>query len=165
MATAHPACLLRAPRPGDIGWIIHRHGTLYAQEHGWNEKFEGLVAEVAGAFLRDHDPARERCWIAEHEGRIAGSIFLARGDGNFAKLRLLYVEPFARGQGIGQALVAECVRTAQACAYAGIALWTTSNLRAARRIYEAAGFRLESEQSFDTFGPPLIGQHWKLVFD
>ena len=161
----NPLIVLRNPRAGDIGWIIHRHGALYAEEYGWNEKFEGLVAEVAGAFLRDHDARRERCWIAEREGRIAGSIFLARGDGNLAKLRLLYVEPSARGLGIGRVLVEECVRTARDCGYAGITLWTTSALHSARRLYEAAGFQLESEEAFDTFGPMLTGQHWLLTFD
>lgn len=156
---------LRAPAPGDIGWIIHRHGVLYAEEYGWNEKFEGLVAEVAGAYLREHDTLRERCWVAEHDGRIAGSIFLMRGNGDSAKLRLLYVEPFARGLGIGHALVNECISTARACGYSSIVLWTTNVLHAARRIYEAAGFILESEERFDTFGPSLVGQHWRLALD
>lgn len=162
------SCTLRAPRAGDIGWIVHRHGVLYAKEYGWNECFEGLVAEVAGKFLRDsrsdNDPARERCWIAERDGAIAGSIFLMHGEGSFAKLRLLYVEPSARGLGIGELLVGTCVDAARALGYSGLTLWTTSNLDAARRLYEAAGFRLESEESFDTFGPALVGQTWKLSF-
>ncbi|HEX7046052.1 MAG TPA: GNAT family N-acetyltransferase [Gammaproteobacteria bacterium] len=157
-------CTLRAPRAGDIGWIVHRHGVLYAKEYGWNECFEGLVAEVAGKFLRESDPVRERCWVAERDGAIAGSVFLARGEGGFAKLRLLYVEPSARGLGIGELLVRTCVDAARAVGYSGLTLWTTSNLDAARRLYEAAGFRLESEESFDTFGPTLVGQTWKLSF-
>ncbi|HEX6930362.1 MAG TPA: GNAT family N-acetyltransferase [Gammaproteobacteria bacterium] len=156
---------LRAHLPGDIGWIIHRHGALYAQEYGWNTHFEALVAEVAADFLKNHDPARERCWIAECDGRIAGSIFLMRGDGGTAKLRLLYVEPWARGKGIGQRLVDECLRAAREYGYTAMTLWTTHNLPSARRIYEAAGFMLEKEEPFDTFGPHLIGQTWRLEFD
>ncbi|HEX7030783.1 MAG TPA: GNAT family N-acetyltransferase [Gammaproteobacteria bacterium] len=158
------ACVLRAPGPGDIGWIVHRHGVLYAEEHGWNMRFEGLVAEVAGKFLRDHDPERERCWIAERDGRIAGSIFLTRGEHGFGKLRLLYVEPFARGSGIGQLLVETCIDAARDCGYRGLELWTTGVLHSARRLYEAAGFRLEAEARFDTFGPELAGQTWRLAF-
>lgn len=157
-------CVLREHRPGDIGWIIHRHGVLYAEEYGWNTAFEGLVAEVAGQFLQHRDPAREHCWLAEHDGRIAGSILLTRGEGGFGRLRLLYVEPAARGLGIGQHLVGTCVRAARELGYTGLTLWTTGNLHAARRLYEAAGFRLESEKPFDTFGPQLVGQDWRLDF-
>lgn len=155
---------LRAPRPGDIGWVIHRHGVLYAEEQGWNMKFEALVAEVATGFLLAHEPVRERCWIAEVDGERSGSIFLMRGEGNEAKLRLLFVEPLARGRGVGQRLVEECVRTARECGYEAMTLWTTSNLNAARRIYEAFGFTLQSEAAFDTFGPRLVGQNWRLQF-
>ncbi|HEX7030091.1 MAG TPA: GNAT family N-acetyltransferase [Gammaproteobacteria bacterium] len=157
-------CVLRAPRPGDIGWIVHRHGVLYAEEYGWNERFEGLVAEVASDFLLTHDTANERCWIAECDARIAGSIFLMRGDGGFGKLRLLYVEPWTRGLGIGRLLVDTCITAAKDAGYAGLTLWTTSVLHAARRLYEAAGFVLEAEEGFDTFGPRLVGQTWRLVF-
>lgn len=157
-------CMLRAPRAGDLGWVVHRHGVLYAQEYGWNEKFEALVAEVASAYLRNHDPELEHCWIAERNGAIAGSVMLVRDENGFAKLRLLYVEPAARGLGIGQMLLAQCIRTARECRYAGIVLWTTGNLQSARRLYEAAGFRLEAEEAFDTFGVPLVGQHWRLSF-
>lgn len=158
-------CVLHAPCAGDLGWIVHRHGVLYSQEYGWNEKFEGLVAEVAAAYLRDHDPHLEHCWIAERNGAIAGSVMLVRAEGGFAKLRLLYVEPAARGFGIGRMLLAQCIDKARECRYAGVVLWTTSNLHSARRLYEAAGFRLESEEPFDTFGMPLVGQYWRLAFD
>lgn len=156
------AFILREPLPGDIGWVIQRHGALYAREYGWNQQFEALVAEVAGAWLRAHDPLRERGWIVEMQGEPVGSVFLMRGEGNDAKLRLMFVEPQARGMGIGAALVERCIETARGCGYEALTLWTTSNLDSARRLYEAAGFRLVSEESFDTFGPVLLGQHWRL---
>ena len=158
----HSAFSLRSPEPGDIGWVIQRHGALYAREYGWNNQFEALVAEVAAGYLREHDPVRECGWIAEMHGERAGSIFLMRGEGNEAKLRLLLVEPAARGHGIGQALVNACVDRAREAGYDALTLWTTHNLHAARRLYEAAGFTLVSEEAFDTFGPQLVGQHWRL---
>src|SRR5262245_3575815 len=129
--------LLRSPQPGDIGWIIHRHGILYAQEYGWNEEFEALVAEIAAKFIQNFDPKRERCWIAEREGETVGSVFLVRKSATVAKLRLLYVESSARGLGIGRRLVSECTRFARHAGYKKIVLWTQSILTSARKIYQA----------------------------
>ncbi|MBW3567174.1 MAG: GNAT family N-acetyltransferase [Proteobacteria bacterium] len=159
---AESGLLLREPVPGDIGWVIHRHGILYTREYGWNINFEALIAEVAARFMRERDPERERCWIAELNGRRVGSIFLMRGEGDDARLRLLYVEPDARGHGVGRRLVNECVTTAREAGYETLTLWTTNVLAAARHLYEEAGFTLQSEESFDTFGPRLVGQYWQL---
>jgi len=150
------------PRPGDIGWIIHRHGVLYAQEYGWNEQFEALVGEVASGFLKKHNPERERCWIARLNGQIVGSVFLVEQSRNTAKLRVLYVEPKARGRGIGESLVRRCIAFARRAGYRKIVLWTNGILHAARRIYERAGFRLIDEEPIDLFGPQLIAQTWEL---
>ncbi len=155
-------CQLRQPRPGDIGWILHRHGVLYAQEYGWNTVFESLVAEVCAGFLKSHDPARERCWVADRHGEILGSIFLMAGDDGGAKLRLFYVEPMARGQGVGKALLDACLAFARAADYRYVTLFTTDVLDAARHLYQAAGFRLESEQASDAFGPTVNHQYWRL---
>ncbi len=154
---------LRAHRHGDIGWLIHRHGALYAEEYGWGEGFEAVVAEIGAAFLRNFDADRERCWIAERHGAIAGSVMLVRGSKDTAKLRLLLVEPEARGLGIGKRLVAECIAFARERKYRAVSLWTQSNLLAARRIYEAAGFRLVGEQRNRDFGSDLISQIWELT--
>jgi DNA-binding MarR family transcriptional regulator/GNAT superfamily N-acetyltransferase len=155
--------IIRPHRPGDIGWVISRHGALYAEEYGWDETFEGFVAEIAGAFIKSFDAKRERCWIAEREGEIVGSVFLVKGpDEHTAKLRLLYVEPGARGLGIGARLVEECARFARAAGYRGIALWTNSVLVSARRIYEAAGYRLVKSEPHRSFGQDLIGETWQL---
>lgn len=153
---------LRPPRPGDMGWIVHRQGALYASEYGWDTTFEGLVAEIVAGFLRANDPRRERCWIAESGGAIAGSIFLVRESDAVAKLRLLYVEPAARGQGIGQKLVAACVAFARAAGYQTITLYTNDILVSARRIYEAAGFTLTKEWKHHSYGKDLTGQIWDL---
>jgi DNA-binding MarR family transcriptional regulator/GNAT superfamily N-acetyltransferase len=153
---------LRPHRPGDIGWVIHRHGALYAQEHGYDASFEALVAEIAAAFLRKFDPARERCWIAECDGEIVGSVFLVRKSERVAKLRLLLVEPDARGLGIGMTLVAACIEFARQAGYRGITLWTQRGLDTARRIYEQAGFRLASEQPHHSFGRDLVAQTWAM---
>lgn len=154
--------LIRSHRIGDIGWIVRRHGMLYAEEHGWDESFEGLVAEIAGAFLRAHDPRREHCWVAERDGDILGSVFLVDGGRDVAKLRLLYVEPMARGEGIGRRLVEECMRFARQAGYHDMTLWTNDVLVSARRIYEAAGFSLVAEEKHRSFGKDLVGQHWRL---
>lgn len=151
-----------APRPGDIGWIIHRHGVLYAEEYGWNEQFEALAGQVASEFLRKNNPKRERCWVARLDGQIVGSVFLVEQSRTIAKLRLLYVEPSARGRGIGEALVNRCIRFARQAGYRKIILWTNSVLHTARRIYERAGFTLIDEEPNSLFGPRLTAQTWAL---
>jgi DNA-binding MarR family transcriptional regulator/predicted GNAT family N-acyltransferase len=151
----------RHPAPGDIGWVIERHGALYAEEYNFNRKFEVLVAQVAGAFLADHDPARERCWIAERDGTRVGSVFLVRKTDEIGKLRLLLVEPSARGLGIGKRLVEECIAFARQVGYRRMTLWTNDILVAARSIYHATGFRMVSTEPHSDFGSPMVGEEWE----
>jgi DNA-binding MarR family transcriptional regulator/GNAT superfamily N-acetyltransferase len=155
---------MRSPKPGDLGWIIHRQAVLYAQEYGWDWTYEGLISDILGKFILDFDAAKEQAWIAEHEGKIAGSVFLVRGDDPLtARLRLLYVEPSARGLGIGKALVAACIDQARRNGFRELTLWTNDILVTARRIYEAAGFRLIAEEAHRSFGHDLVGQTWTLT--
>jgi DNA-binding MarR family transcriptional regulator/GNAT superfamily N-acetyltransferase len=156
------AVTIRAPRAGDFGWMIERHGVLYAHEYGWDETFEGLVAEIVGGFARAHDPVRERAFVAELAGRRAGCVLCVRGDEGTAKLRTLLVEPWARGHGLGTRLVDECIAFARRAGYERMVLWTNDVLADARRIYERAGFRLVEEGAHRAFGHDLVEQTWSL---
>lgn len=157
-----PGLQLRPHRPGDVGWVIHRHGALYAQEYGWDESFEALVAEIAAQFVKNFDPRRERCWIAELDGEPVGSVFLVKYTDEVAKLRLLFVEPHARGFGIGRRLVQECIAFARASGYRKVILWTQSILGAARKIYQNSGFRIVKEERQRAFGADLVSETWEL---
>ena len=152
--------ILRDPEPGDLGYITHQQSRLYTREYGWDWTFEALVSEIVGKFVQEFVPGRERCWIAECEGDIVGSVFLVRQDDETAKLRLLYVDAAARGLGLGRRLVQECIRFAQAKGYKRMVLWTNDVLVSARRIYEGTGFTLLEEEPHHSFGKDLVGQIW-----
>ena len=152
--------ILRDPEPGDLGLVVARQGRLYAEEYGWDWTFEALVAEIVAAFARDFVPGKERCWIAESDGEVVGSVFVVRQDDDTAKLRLLYVDRSVRGSGLGRKLVDECLRFARLKGYRRMMLWTNDVLVSARRIYEGAGFELVEEEQHHSFGKDLVGQVW-----
>ena len=161
---APAAYLLRPPQAGDLGWIVHRQAVLYAEEWRYNEEFEALVAEIVGAFVKNLRPEMERCWIAERDGEVVGSVFLVRKSDTVSKLRLLYVEPSTRGLGIGSRLIDECVRFAKQAGYRKMTLWTQSELDAARRLYKKAGFTLTAKKTHDSFGRKgLVAETWDLA--
>jgi DNA-binding MarR family transcriptional regulator/N-acetylglutamate synthase-like GNAT family acetyltransferase len=157
-----PATLFRSHRPGDIGWIIHRQGLVYSQEYGWDETFEGLVAEILAKFIKKHDPDRERIWIAEQQGKLVGSIMIVDAGDGTAQLRLLFVDPEARGRGIGKRLIEESVLFSKKSGYKRIKLWTQSNLLEARRLYQKAGFVINEKEPHHSFGHDLIAEIWEL---
>lgn len=154
--------VVRGLRPGDLGWVVQRNGVLYAQEYGWDRTFEALVARVVADYVDQHDPAHENAWVAELDGRPVGAVFCVRKDDATAQLRLLLVEPEARGAGIGTRLVTECIEFARAAGYTSMILWTNDVLVAARRVYQKAGFELVEEDRHRSFGHDLVGQIWRL---
>ena len=153
---------LRSPGPGDLGWIVERHGALYAREYGWGLPFEALVAAVIAEFAAAGDDPRQAAWIAELAGERAGAVLCVREDESVAKLRLLIVEPAARGHNIGRLLVEECIRFARGNGYRELVLWTNDVLTHARPIYQAAGFELVDSEAHRMFGPQVVGQNWRL---
>jgi len=160
--SAANAVVLRPPRSGDMGWVVQRHGELYADEYGYDMTFEALVADIVADFVRRFDPARDGCWIAERGGEAVGAIFVMRKSRTVAKLRLFIVDPAARGSGIGARLIDECIRFARPAKYRTLTLWTQSDLLAARHLYKRAGFRLESAEPHHSFGLDLVGETWSL---
>ena len=161
---AEPEIILREPKPGDLGWVVARHATLYAEEYGWGGNFEGLCAQIVAEFVANYDARRERCWIAEMDGETVGSVFLVKDTDEIARIRLLLVDPAARGRGVGMLLTQECVRFAKACGYRGITLWTHSVLAAARHVYGKAGFTLTSSEKRKSFGKSVVSEIWDLKF-
>jgi len=160
---AKDGCILRQPRPGDMGWVVHRHGVVYCEEYGWDVQFEGLVADIVAKFIQRHDANRERCWMAETNGEIIGSVFILKRSETVSQLRLMLVEKKARGLGLGTRFVNQCIRFSRRAGYQKIILLTESRHVAAQHIYERAGFRLVREESQRSFGHDLIGEWWELV--
>jgi DNA-binding MarR family transcriptional regulator/GNAT superfamily N-acetyltransferase len=156
-----PAYVLRPPATGEMGWVVARHAALYGQEYGWGVRFEGLCAEIVAQMIANHDPARDRHWIADIDGEPVGSVFVVKETDEVARLRLLLVEPKARGHGIGSRLVDECITFARAAGYRKMTLWTHSVLTAARRIYQAAGFELVAQKKHADWGVPVVGETWE----
>lgn len=154
---------LRQHEAGDMGWITYRHGVLYTQEYGWDQRFEALVAQIVSDFINNYNPIRERCWIAEMNGEIVGSVFVVQSSETVAKLRLLLVEPKARGLGLGTRLVEECIRFARRSGYQKLMLWTNSILVEARHIYQKTGFILTEQEAHHSFGHDLVGETWELT--
>jgi DNA-binding MarR family transcriptional regulator/GNAT superfamily N-acetyltransferase len=157
-----PRITFRDYRSGDIGWLVYRHAVIYRQEFGWNEEFEALVAEILAAFVRNYDPKCERCWVADRGGVAVGSVFLVKETDEIGRLRLLFVDPSARGLGIGRKLVDACVEHAREVGYQKVTLWTNDVLVSARRIYQAAGFKLVKQWEDHAFGKHLVGQDWEI---
>jgi GNAT superfamily N-acetyltransferase len=153
---------LRSHKPGDMGWVTHRHGVLYHEEYGWDEGFEALVAQIVSDFINNFKPGRERCWIAEKDGEILGSIFIVEQSDTVAKLRLLLVEPKTRGKGLGYQLIKEAIDFAKKAGYKKIVLWTNSILLEARHLYKKAGFVMVEKEPFHDFGHDLVSETWEL---
>jgi GNAT superfamily N-acetyltransferase len=163
LSAANETCTIRTHRTGDLGWIVYRHAVLYSQEYGWHQGFEALVMEIAASFLKNYDPASERCWVAERSAEIVGCVLLVKRSKRVAQLRLLLVEPSARGLGIGKRLVEECIRFSRQAGYKKIVLWTHDVLSAARGIYQKAGFKLIGTGSHEDFGPRATSETWELA--
>jgi DNA-binding MarR family transcriptional regulator/GNAT superfamily N-acetyltransferase len=162
-AAAKPSYILRQPRNGDFGWMVSRHAQLYAREYNWGAPFEGLCAQIVADFVNNYDPKLERCWIAEMNGENVGCVMLVKDAPGVARLRLLLVDPKARGIGLGQRLVDECVKFAREAGYAKITLWTHSVLSAARHTYEKAGFTLTSSEKRHSWGQNVVAEYWDLT--
>jgi DNA-binding MarR family transcriptional regulator/N-acetylglutamate synthase-like GNAT family acetyltransferase len=162
-AKAKPDYILRAPKHGDFGWIVARHAELYAQEYGWTDPFEGLCAQIVADFVNKYDATWERCWIAEMNGENVGCVMLVKDDvPGVARIRLLIVDPKARGLGLGQRLTDKCVKFAREADYKKITLWTHSILKAARHVYEKAGFKLMRSEKHKSWGKPVVSEHWDM---